>query len=872
MAEANLAKRLQRRILIYSAVGIFCIGAVLSLLGTVPLYWQLTEQREQDLVLAATTRAATVEQFLFRCTDVALQITSRTKAREKLEEFNRGEVPRQELVDFSEPILTDALRRSEDVEGIARLDRTGIVAVVAGGPPPEEYWELPEEDVVAPTLNILLEPDGRKSVVVCAPILNRDLERVGTDVVRFHASRLERLVKDHTGLKTTGETILGGLHEGRVLIFFPSWQIQRDGESASGPDTPYAKTLQLAVAGKKGILPAIAAGERRTVIAYAPVKAVPWGVLVTMDSAEVYSGTRAQIAVIGSALLLLVVLGTLGMLFLLSPMAGKLILHTDELKKQIQDQTAALENELSAHEEIGRALAETEERFRRAVINAPIPIMIHAEDGEVQLISNVWTELSGYTLEDIPTVAEWSEKAHGEVTALVEAEIELLYDVDERVEQGEYVIQTRAGETRIWSFSSAPLGKLPDGRRLVISTGTDVTRRRQAEQQFRQLVDSSPAGTLLVNEEGKIVLANPACEKLFGYGRGELVGHPLETLVPERFRTEHGDLCQRFFSEGQSKAIGEGRHLNGLRKDGREVPLDIGLEIIDGEDGELALCTIVDITERAKYEDALAEQARMLVRANADLERSNADLQQFAYAASHDLQEPLRNVAAFSRQLEEHYRDQLDDEGAKLLAQIVEGSSRMSTLIQDLLAYSRVGTREAFFEPTRCEEIVREVIRNLDVTIQEKGAEVTCDPLPEVQADATQMTQLFQNLISNAIKFCEKQPRVHISAERTESASPSLRASSAETTVRKGWLFTASDNGIGIEARYLDRIFNIFHRLHAREEYPGTGVGLAICKRIVERHGGYMSVESEPGEGTTFRFTIPDDKEAEDPKHEPGTP
>jgi len=871
MAEANLAKRLQKRILVYSALGIFGIGAVLSLVGTVPLYWQLTEQREQDLILAATTRASTVEQFLSRCTEVSLQITSRTKAREKLEELNQGQISRQELVDFSEPILSDALRRSEDVEGIARLDRTGSAAVVVGRPAPEEYWHLPEEDVAAPTLNILAEPDGKKSVVVCAPILNRESERVGTDVVVFRGSRLERLVKDHTGLKTTGETILGGRHESRLLVFFPSWQLQWDGESVSGPDTPYAKALQLSVEGQKGILQTSDAEGGRIAIAYAPVKSVPWGVLVTMDSAEVYSGAKAQIAAIGSALLLLVVLGTLGMVFLLSPLAGKLILHTDELRRQIQDQTAALENELAAHEEIDKALAETEEQFRRAILNAPIPIMIHAEDGEVQLISNVWTELSGYTLKDIPTVAEWSEKAHGEVTALVEAEIELLYDVNERVEQGEYVVRTKTGETRIWNFSSAPLGKLPDGRRLVISTGTDVTRRRQAEQQFRQLVDSSPAGTLLVSAAGKVVLANPACEKLFGYGRGELVGHPLETLVPERFRTEHGNLCQRFFSQGESKAVGEGRHLCGLRKDGTEVPLDIGLEIIEGEDGELALCTIVDITERAKYEEALAEQARMLVRTNEELERSNADLQQFAYAASHDLQEPLRNVAAFSRLLDERYRDQLGDKGNELLAQIVDGSSRMSTLIQDLLAYSRVGTREAYFESTRCEEIVREVIRNLDVTIQEKGAEVTCEPLPEVRVDASQMTQLFQNLISNAIKFCEGKPRVHISAQRTESASPPLRLPGAETTVRRGWLFSVSDNGIGIEARYLDRIFNIFHRLHTREEYPGTGVGLAICKRIVERHGGHLSVESKPGEGTTFRFIIPDDREAQDLKHEPGT-
>jgi PAS domain S-box-containing protein len=518
-----------------------------------------------------------------------------------------------------------------------------------------------------------------------------------------------------------------------------------------------------------------------------------------------------------------------------------------------------MESQENAQSDIRKALAESEEHFRRAVVNAPIPIMIHAEDGEVILISAAWTELTGYALDEIPTVATWSEKAHGEVTALIKAEIDLLYDLNERVQEGEYFIRTKDGETRVWDFSSAPLGRLPDGRRLVISAAMDVTRRKHAEERFRRVVESSPAGMLLVNPDGKIALTNLAVEKLFGYAREELVGQPLDVLVPERFRAAHAALCARFFEESRSKAIGEGRHLYGRRKDGAEIPLDIGLELIEGENGDLALCTVVDMTERIKYENALAEQAKMLAQAIGDLERSNEDLQQFAYVVSHDLQEPLRNISGLSHLLKRRYGGRMDEKADEIIRQILDGVERMSALISDLLAYSRLGTREPYFERTGCDQVLSEAMKNLNTAIQEKGAQITSGPLPEIRADFVQMTQLFQNLISNAIKFCQRQPNVHVSAQRTEDAAAALTAPGIDPASPNGWLFAVSDNGIGIESKYLGKIFAIFQRLHAGEEYPGTGVGLAICKRIVERHGGQIWARSQLGEGSTFYFTIPDE-------------
>ncbi|NJN59214.1 MAG: GAF domain-containing protein [Leptolyngbyaceae cyanobacterium SL_5_9] len=239
-------------------------------------------------------------------------------------------------------------------------------------------------------------------------------------------------------------------------------------------------------------------------------------------------------------------------------------------------------------------------------------------------------------------------------------------------------------------------------------------------------------------------------------------------------------------------------------------------------------------------------QAQMLEQAtlqSQELARSNADLEQFAYVASHDLQEPLRMVASYLQLLERRYRGQLDHTADEFIAYAVDGATRMQTLINDLLNYSRVDSRGKSFVLISCSAILDRAIANLQSAIEAANATLTCAPLPEIMADATQLTQLFQNLISNALKFHSDQPlHIHVSAQHRADA----------------WLFSVQDNGIGIDSEYIDRIFLIFQRLHSRGEYPGTGIGLAICKKIVERHGGNIWVESQPGQGSTFYFTIPD--------------
>ncbi|HEY9885444.1 MAG TPA: ATP-binding protein, partial [Thermosynechococcaceae cyanobacterium] len=294
---------------------------------------------------------------------------------------------------------------------------------------------------------------------------------------------------------------------------------------------------------------------------------------------------------------------------------------------------------------------------------------------------------------------------------------------------------------------------------------------------------------------------------------------------------------------------------------------------------------IADITDRKLAEQAILhmnealeikveERTTALKELNDELVNSNRELEQFAYIASHDLQEPLRAVIGYTQLLMQDYQTHFDASAQQYAEYIVDGGKRMQQLIQDLLHYSRVGTRDLVFAPIDCNVVLDQVLSNLQVAIADRQALVTSDPLPTVTVDKLQLTQLLQNLIGNAIKFCrDDAPRVHISARRAGEGeaqkaqgeqreheggdSENTQLETSPHPPKTTWLFSVHDNGIGIKPRYLERIFEIFKRLHTRTEFPGTGIGLAVCKKIVDRHGGHIWAESQPGNGTTFYFTLP---------------
>jgi signal transduction histidine kinase len=299
--------------------------------------------------------------------------------------------------------------------------------------------------------------------------------------------------------------------------------------------------------------------------------------------------------------------------------------------------------------------------------------------------------------------------------------------------------------------------------------------------------------------------------------------------------------------------------LNLLRRQGLDIPMILvsgalgdvtAVECIKQgatdyvlKDGLARLPEVVRRALREKQERGLRHQAEKdLAKKAEELARSNADLEQFAYVASHDLQEPLRMVTAYTQLLGERYRGKLDDNADKFIGYASEGALRMQVLIQDLLAFSRVGRKESAGGSVDCELVMEEVLQTLASAIQESGAVVTYANLPAVWADRTQMAQVFQNLIGNAIKFRGKEPSlISVQAERSDQQ----------------WQFSVSDNGIGIAAEHAENIFVVFQRLHARTEYPGNGIGLAICKKIIERYGGRIWVESQAGSGSIFKFTLP---------------
>jgi signal transduction histidine kinase len=381
-----------------------------------------------------------------------------------------------------------------------------------------------------------------------------------------------------------------------------------------------------------------------------------------------------------------------------------------------------------------------------------------------------------------------------------------------------------------------------------INTYTDITERKKAEGEAKRnaeilqaTLDNMADGIRVFDKDLKLLAWNKVAFEMFGFPE-QLArkGTPYSAFLD--FTIKRGDYRSDPAQETLNQRLDRAK--NPTKRDTEQmIP---GGRFIQKRRNPLPgggfVSTYFDVTDHKHYEEELARRAEELAQAMDELERSNDELQQFAYVASHDLQEPLRMVGSYCQLLQRRYQTKLGPDADEFIGYAVEGAKRMQRLINDLLLYSRVGTKGKAFAPTPLDHIVADAKANLTVAIEEAKAEIAVDPLPVINGDATQLAQLMQNLIGNALKFRDEVPvRVHVSAQREGAL----------------WKIAVQDNGIGIQPQYADRIFMIFQRLHTREQYPGTGIGLSVCKKIVERHGGRIWVEPAPEKGSIFTFTLP---------------
>jgi PAS domain S-box-containing protein len=403
---------------------------------------------------------------------------------------------------------------------------------------------------------------------------------------------------------------------------------------------------------------------------------------------------------------------------------------------------------------------------------------------------------------------------------------------------------------------------LVDGAPLLVLTEHDITRVRylrdaqSLQARFRGVLEAAPDAMVTVDASGRITLVNSQTERLFGYPREELLGRPIEMLIPERFVAAHPGHREHYFRDPHRRPMGSGLRLAARRKDGSEVPVEISLSPVETEDGLLVTAAIRDITERLRLDairqdmaerraaaEALAEHLeRRVAERTAQLQRTNEELEAFTYSVSHDLRAPLRQVDGFARLLAEITGDALDPKARHYLRRIQDGAQQMGRLIDDLLRLSRVSRQDVYPRAIDLAAIVSDVAADMQSELAGREIDWRIGPLPTVECDPGLMKVVFTNLLSNAVKYTRSRHPAVIEVGQT------LAGGRHAVYVR--------DNGVGFDMRFADKLFGVFQRMHRVDEFEGVGVGLATVKRVIAKHGGEIWADAAPDAGATFTFTL----------------
>ena len=726
MPDAPISKRLQKTIIAYSALGMFVVSVVVGLVGVLPLTERLREAQKRDLMVDLQKRTVATEIALGHIRNTAIVGGGRTKTRESLDAYNQGKLSLEGFRSVVLPLLQEALTtRRTNIAGILIFDAQSNLVAQAGRSLPINRWPWPDPTNRDSTIIGPFRIGNETFMAVGATIFLNNLSpvRVGTAMTLARPDELRSVVEDYRDAGRSGQIVLGSRQNKNLPIFFPLRETRKN----AAPDPTHIAAimdgLQRTEEHRSDVFEPKIQPDKPIVAACGPIAGTQWGMVVTMGKAELFSSINHNLIILSTVIVALILLGTFGMVVLLRPLAGRVILHTDELESQIYEKTAALNTELAERKRAEKSLRDSEVLYHSLVDTLPINILRKDLRGRVTYGNRGYCERMGRPL-------------------------------------------------------SALLGK----------TDYDLFPKEHADK--------------YLTDDEKVIRSGKMFEDI------------------EEHRTSEGEKL----------------YVHVLKAPVRDAKGEVvGTQVI-----------FWDVTARKLAEEALEKTA-------AELARSNKELEQFAYVASHDLQEPLRMITSYTQLIAKRYKDQLDTDAKEFMHFAVDGAMRMQKLIQGLLEYSRVGTRGKPFAQTPCEEILEAALSNLKLAIEETGATVTHDPLPEVMSDPVQLTQLFQNLIGNALKFRGPDaPKIHLGVERkARTDAASLNVPPYE------WIFCVRDNGIGIEPQYFERIFVIFQRLHTQDKYPGTGIGLAICKKIVERHGGRIWLESKPGEGTSFYFALP---------------
>jgi PAS domain S-box-containing protein len=495
------------------------------------------------------------------------------------------------------------------------------------------------------------------------------------------------------------------------------------------------------------------------------------------------------------------------------------------------------------------ALIDSEARTR-AILEAAVDAIITIdEQGLIESLNPAATRMFGYAADEI-----------------IGRNVSILMPEPYRSEHDSYLEHYRqTGQKKIIGIGREVVGRRKDGRtfpmhlavsemkvgerRMYTGIARDISdvksaieRLQESEARARAVLETAVDAIITIDERGTIESLNPAAQKVFGYAESELLGQNVKVLMPEPYRGEHDGYLHNYLTTGRKKIIGIGREVTGQRKDGSTFPMELAVSEVKLAGRRLFTGFVRDITRRKQAEEQLRFYAHSLRESNVELSRSNQELDDFAYIASHDLKEPLRGIHNYATFLIEDYGERLDNEGHAKLETLKRLSQRMEALINALLEFSRVGRLDLAMKPVDLNQVMRDVKDSLRVSLEETRTEVRIPrALPVVEGDRVRVGEVFYNLVTNAMKYNDK-PERWIEVGWKEGAPP---------------VFYVRDNGIGIREKHQESIFRIFKRLHAREAFGGgTGAGLTIVKKIVQRHGGRIWLESAFGEGTTFYFTL----------------